>query len=343
MITYITGNIFESSAECLVNTVNCEGYMGKGIAYQFKLRYPQNNRDYVRACRSGELKIGRIHSFFESGKLIVNFPTKDKWREKSRMQYVEAGLDLLGGLVRRESIKSMAVPPLGCGNGGLAWTDVKKVIDEKLSPISGICDITIFEPSLSYKAVPKEAPKLSASSLVLLQMKMHLEQWGFLRMQKAGYFVNYYLGEDYFKFDKWKYGPYSHSMDIVARGVKEYQDYYNLDNTEDTYQLAYQVVVSKRIEKKLQKLIPAIKKAAEYVNAIKNNSDLEGIATVLFLVQNEEDLTQEKLIESFKAWSMDKANRFTEEHIIQCIRYLVDTGIIEENLFGIYKTSKCGN
>lgn len=95
MIQYVTGNIFESKAECLVNTVNCEGYMGKGIAYQFKMRYPQNNKDYVRACKSGELRIGTIHFFFEEGIWIINFPTKDKWREKSRISYVEIGLDRL--------------------------------------------------------------------------------------------------------------------------------------------------------------------------------------------------------------------------------------------------------
>lgn len=85
MIKYVTGNIFESDAKCLVNTVNCEGYMGKGIAYQFKMRYPENNKDYVRACKSGELYIGTIHYYTEGGIWIVNLPTKDKWREKTRV------------------------------------------------------------------------------------------------------------------------------------------------------------------------------------------------------------------------------------------------------------------
>ena len=88
MIRYTTGNIFESNAKCLVNTVNCEGYMGKGIAYQFKMRFPENNRDYVRACKYGNLRIGTIHYYIENGILIVNFPTKDKWREKSQMYYI---------------------------------------------------------------------------------------------------------------------------------------------------------------------------------------------------------------------------------------------------------------
>ena len=79
MFTYLTGDILESTAACLVNTVNCEGYMGKGIAYQFKKRFPENNRDYVRACRAKKLYIGKIHTFYEDGKFIVNFPTKRSW------------------------------------------------------------------------------------------------------------------------------------------------------------------------------------------------------------------------------------------------------------------------
>ena len=83
MIIYTTGDLLKSSAETLVNTVNCEGYMGKGIAYQFKLKFPENNKDYVKACKTGELQIGKLHYYKEDGKIIVNFPTKNKWRAKS--------------------------------------------------------------------------------------------------------------------------------------------------------------------------------------------------------------------------------------------------------------------
>lgn len=159
-------------------------------------------------------------------------------------------------------------------------------------------------------------------------------------MQKTGYFVNFYLKEDYFKFDKWKYGPYSHAIDVIAKGIKEYQDYYNLTNSEDTYKLAYQVVVSKKTEEKLLKLIPAIEKAAKYVNAIEDNQNLEGVATVLFLVQKNPNLTEDKIIKLFKGWSEDKANRFTEKRIRDCLNYLVDTRILIKNLCGIYEINE---
>jgi O-acetyl-ADP-ribose deacetylase (regulator of RNase III) len=95
VIVYTTGNLLNSSADALVNTVNCEGYMGKGIAYQFKLQYPETNIDYVKACKRGTLRIGKLHYFTEKGKLIINFPTKDKWRANSKIEYIANGLDEL--------------------------------------------------------------------------------------------------------------------------------------------------------------------------------------------------------------------------------------------------------
>lgn len=132
MIKYVKGNLLESEAECLVNTVNCEGVMGKGIAYQFKLKFPENNRDYIKACKSGALVIGKLHYWKEDGKVIINFPTKDTWRKKSEIEFIEKGLNELVLLIPKLGIKSIAIPPLGCGNGGLQWGEVKKLILNKI-------------------------------------------------------------------------------------------------------------------------------------------------------------------------------------------------------------------
>lgn len=340
MIKYVTGNIFESKAQCLVNTVNCEGYMGKGIAYQFKLRYPENNKDYMRACKSGELHIGTIHFFIEDGIWIVNFPTKDKWREKSHISYVEVGLDRLVEFIHDKRPTSVAIPPLGCGNGGLEWNEVKGIIDNKLSSVKEICDITVFEPSASYRVMPREAPQVSVSGLVLLQIRMQLQKFDKLRLQKASFMLNYYLGEEYFKFDKWNYGPYSHSLDIVAGGLGEYQKYYNLTNSEDTYKQLYNVICSKKTENKMSKFLPAIKKATKYVNEIDTNKKLEGVTTVLFLVkQNDKILDADAIVVKFKTWSEGKAQRFSEDYIRKCIDYLEETGILFKNICGLYEIS----
>jgi len=340
MIKYIIGNLFESGAQCLVNTVNCEGYMGKGIAYQFKMRFPNNNKDYVRACKSGELHIGSLHHFYEDGTYIVNFPTKDRWREKSKMYYIEEGLDLLVDFIEKKSIISIAIPPLGCGNGGLNWSEVKSLIENKVSTIKDKCDIIIFEPSINYKPVVKKAPKMNVSSLVLLQIRMKLENFGAIRLQKTCFFVNYFLDEEYFKFDKYHYGPYSHAVDIVARNIKEYQQFYGLTNSKDTYDHVYNIICSKNTEEKLKKINPAIDKATDYVNKISDTSMLEGIATVLYLVLTNNTFDEEYLISLFKDWSKDKEKRFSEQKIRECIKYLENTGIIEKNLCNAYELRK---
>ncbi|MBI3606667.1 MAG: macro domain-containing protein [Nitrospirae bacterium] len=133
MIEHTEGNLLLADAEALVNTVNIVGYMGKGIALQFKQAFPENFRAYERACRAKQVKPG--HMFIvETGRMvnpeyIVNFPTKRHWRGKSRLEDIESGLEALVEDIKRLGIHSIAVPPLGCGNGGLDWSDVRPMIE----------------------------------------------------------------------------------------------------------------------------------------------------------------------------------------------------------------------
>lgn len=340
MIEYTKGNMFDCDADCLVNTVNCEGYMGKGIAYQFKMRFPENNKSYVKACKSGKLTVGQMHYYIEDGITIINFPTKNKWRENSKIEYIENGMDSFVELIPQLKVKKIAIPPLGCGNGGLVWNDVKKIIEDKLGNLINKYDFILYEPSVSYKAVPKNPPKLNISGLVLLDIRLNLERFNRIRLQKAGYFVNLFLGENYFKFDKWKYGPYSHSIDIVSKNIKEYQSYYNIDNSKSTFEQVYQVICSEKIDNKFEKLHVAVLKATKYINQINTDKKLEGVATVLYLVQDGEPKNKKKIIDSFKLWSEDKANRFSEEYIEECIEYLENTSIISLDICGNYELTK---
>lgn len=339
MIEFVTGNIFDSGADCLINTVNCEGFMGKGIAYQFKMRFPQNNLDYVKVCKSGQLRIGTIHYFKEEGIWIVNFPTKDRWREKSKIDYIEKGLDELIKFLIEYKPQVVAIPPLGCGNGGLDWNIVKNMIVEKLQPMGNEYTFLVYEPSVSYGAIPKKAPDISVSGLALLQIRLHLKRFNALRLQKAGYFTNYFLEEEYFKFDKWKYGPYSHGIDIVARSLNEYQKYYGLTNSKDTYEQVYKVICSKKVEEKLERLLPAIEKSTIYVNQISTDKKLEGVATVLFIVQKNSQISKERIVQLFREWSEDKAKRFSRGYISECVDYLEETNVIVKNICGDYECS----
>lgn len=340
MIEYVKGNMFECNADCLINTVNCEGYMGKGVAYQFKMRYPENNKSYVKACKSGELTVGKVHHYIEDGITIINFPTKNKWRESSRIEYIESGMNFFVKLLPQLNVKKIAIPPLGCGNGGLIWRDVKGIIENKIADLSDKYDFIIFEPSSSYKAISKKPPQIGVSGLVLLDIRLNLNRFNSIRLQKTGYFVNFFLQEEYFKFDKWKYGPYSHSIDIIARNIKEYQEYYGIDNSKMTFEQIYQVICSEKVDNKFNNLHIAVQKAAEYVNGIRTDKKLEGVATVLYLVQNGLPKNRAQLAADFKNWSEDKANRFSDKYILECIEYLEETSIISLDICGNYELTR---
>ena len=333
MIIYTSGDLLKSSADALVNTVNCEGYMGKGIAYQFKVQYPENNKDYVKACKSGKLEIGKLHYFYERGKIIINFPTKDKWRAKSKIDYIDKGLDELVNLIRNLNIKSISIPPLGSGNGGLIWLDVKQVIENKLSILKDI-QIYVYEPSNNFISKPVAEPNLSTSALILMKIKNKLNKFDTTRLQKAAYLINIFSNSSYFKFKRYRYGPYDNSIAIISRNIKEFQQYYNLKNTQDAYKILYNKIVSEKVETKLSQLEPFINRACNYVNTVETNHELECLSTILFLIEEQKTLYENEIVKYFKDWSTDKASRFSENDIINGIMRLNESGIIEVTLTG---------
>lgn len=145
LVVRASGNLFDSQAQTLVNAVNCVGIMGKGIAWQFKHRYPRMFLDYAARCKRGEVHLGEPYAFpVGGGKLVLNFPTKGHWREASRLQDIVTGLEFLEGNYQQMGITSLAVPPLGCGNGGLAWREVGPVLRESLSRLS--IPVELYEP-----------------------------------------------------------------------------------------------------------------------------------------------------------------------------------------------------
>lgn len=334
MIIYTTGDLLKSSADALVNTVNCEGYMGKGIAYQFKMQFPNNNKDYVKACKTGELQIGKLHHFEEDGKIIINFPTKNKWRAKSKMEYVEKGLDELVKLIEQLGIQSIAIPPLGSGNGGLIWNDVKLLIEKKLSVVDENVQILIYEPSQNYVSQPKAEPKLSLSGLVLMDIKDHLKKFDTLRLQKTAFYMGVFSGEQYFNFTRHKYGPYDNSIAIISRNIKAFQKYHGVKNTQEAYDILYNKIVSNKVESTLASMQTYIKKAADYVNTFDTNHELECASTITYLLKENGTLSQDEIVTKFKQWSEDKANRFSEEDILTGIDQLYSTQVIVNTLVG---------
>lgn len=150
-VEFTRGDIFSANAEALVNAVNCVGVMGRGIALQFRRAFPANYEAYKAACGRGEVRPGELFIYdieqFTNPRHIINFPTKDHWKDGSRMEYIDSGLEALVREVRRLGIRSVAIPPLGCGLGGLRWSEVRPRIGEALEALPGVHAL-VFEPQV---------------------------------------------------------------------------------------------------------------------------------------------------------------------------------------------------
>lgn len=336
MISYTTGNILDSNADAIVNTVNCEGYMGKGIAYQFKLRYPENNEEYIKQCNSGNFKIGSILVFKEANKLILNFPTKDKWRRKSEYDYIHKGLKTLIEKLPSLNVKSIAFPPLGCGNGGLEWNKVKEILVENLTPFEYKYDFILYEPSFNINPIKnsKKVPKLNASHLILMKLKIGLEKFNKTRLQKGAFLINIFSGEEYFKFKAYNYGPYNHSLDVLSREIKEYQQYYNF-STEEAFEQAQKTLMSESIMDKLKKYTKPTINAIDFLNEISSDKEVELITTLLYIITNKKSIQTELIFDEFEKWSKEKADRFTANEIYEELNYLRKKGLVIESLMGL--------
>jgi O-acetyl-ADP-ribose deacetylase (regulator of RNase III) len=143
------GDLFQSTAEAWVNTVNTQGVMGKGLAYEFKKRFPENYKFYQQACKQGQVQIGKMLVFPTQQlqpQYIINFPTKRQWRQKAKLEYIQQGLQDLVRVVQQYGIRSVAIPPLGCGQGGLRWEEVKPLIEQAFAALPEV-EVQLFEPS----------------------------------------------------------------------------------------------------------------------------------------------------------------------------------------------------
>jgi len=149
VITIASGNLLHADVEALVNAVNCVGVMGKGLALQFKNRFPANFEAYAKACKAGEVRIGAMFVFatglHQNPRFLVNFPTKQHWRNSSRIEDIEAGLQSLVGEIRERCIRSIAVPALGCGLGGLEWREVRPRIEAAFASLPEV-DVRLYVP-----------------------------------------------------------------------------------------------------------------------------------------------------------------------------------------------------
>lgn len=231
MIELTHGNLLKADAEALVNTVNTDGYMGKGIALQFKQAFPANFAAYQCACTHGEVQIGRMFVYetdaFYNPRYIINFPTKAHWRGKSRLSYVEQGLVALIDEVKRRSIKSIAVPPLGCGLGGLDWAVVRPLIEQAFAATPDI-HVLLYAPTGTPAAqtmpVGTERQPMTSARALLIKLIEQYNQLAYrlslLEIQKLAYFLQEAGQPLRLNFTKLWYGPYAHNLNKVLERLE---------------------------------------------------------------------------------------------------------------------------
>ncbi len=145
MLRFVSGDLFASKAQALVNTVNCVGVMGKGVALAFRERYPDMFEDYRLKCEQGEIRPGILTLYKDARPWVINFPTKRHWRQRSRLKDIEAGLVTLVKQYGSWGVESLAMPALGCGNGGLRWVEVRPLIERYLAGLD--VDVEVYEPA----------------------------------------------------------------------------------------------------------------------------------------------------------------------------------------------------
>ena len=226
MINEAQGNLIEADVEALVNTVNCVGFMGKGIALQFKRAFPDNFTAYERACKADDVEPGKMCVYetrrLVNPKYIINFPTKRHWRGKSRIEDIESGLRALVSEVKRLGIQSIAVPPLGCGNGGLEWSTVKPMILSAMGELPTV-DVLLYAPRGApdprKMPVRTKPPKLTVARALVLQLMSLYKEVGYsltlLEIQKLAYFLQEADEPLRLRYEKGIYGPYATNLNKV--------------------------------------------------------------------------------------------------------------------------------
>ncbi len=331
MIKYIKGNILDSNAHALVNTVNTMGVMGKGIALQFKKAYPNNFKAYEKACKADELKVGKMFVTLDSNttsgeRVIINFPTKTSWKKPSEYKYIEDGLENLAELIDKKSIKSIAIPPLGAGNGGLNWEKVKRIIEEKLMNLD--IDIYVYEPTLQIQErLIKERIKLTDARALLLHVLYDLvsngEYVSEFSSEKVCYFLQKFGAKKYFKlsFEPNFYGPYSGKVRFVLNALNgSYLMGYSDMNKKPFEPLtllpdAYETV--KNYVESDNELSEIANKTIVFLRGFYSDFALELLSSIDYISMKENTLDKQTIARGLEKWNDRKRTLFSNPKYLE--------------------------
>ena len=337
---YTKGNILSTDAQAIVNTVNTVGVMGKGIALQFKERYPANFKEYARQCKLGLVRIGKMlvtrDNSLDGEKIIINFPTKTEWYKKSQYSYIEEGLEDLVRVIEEYNIKSIAIPPLGCGNGGLRWEKVKELMERYLSKMETV-EIKVFEPNDDVKQileneVIRKNKELTNARAMLLYALFRYEKLGEIATPFAANKIAYFLqksGEPLkLQFVPYIYGPYAQAVEKVLYALNgKYLSGMEQMNASpfEPLKLNYQRYeeVEAYIGKNLSpEQTERLANLFVLIEGFESSLALEILATTHFVKSTNPGLTMEQLYGKIQSWSERKRDLIKKEYITLALNHL---------------------
>jgi O-acetyl-ADP-ribose deacetylase (regulator of RNase III) len=338
MIEFAKGSLLDADVEALVNTVNTEGVMGKGVALQFKRAYPGNYEAYRAACQHGDVRIGHMY-VYDTGELhrprwVINFPTKRHWRSKSRLGDIEAGLVDLRRVLEQLEIRSVALPALGAGLGGLRWDDVRPRIEAALAdlPIRVILYPPQAPPAPTEMRDEGKPPKLTPVRAALLGLlgRFSTPEEGVtpLAVQKLLYFLEA-AGEPLrLKFDRGIYGPYA---DAARHVVQALEGYYLVGYGDGTGERAVRLLADARSQADVilqdhPDTLERFERVAELIDGFESPYGLELLASTHWAAAHGGATNADEATEIVRSWSARKERLFTPEHVAIAWERLSDGG-----------------
>ena len=344
MIEYKTGDILREDAEALVNTVNCVGVMGRGIALQFKKAFPANFKAYAAACKNDEVQPGRMF-VFETGHLtnpryIVNFPTKRHWRGKSRLTDIESGLEALVEVIQSKQIRSIAVPPLGSGLGGLDWADVRARIEAALRDLPEV-HIIVFEPAGApdpkNMSHIREVPEMTAGRAALVEL-IHRYLGGLLdpfvtllEVHKLMYFMQEAGEPLQLRIKKGHYGPYAENLRHVLNAIEGHLVSGYADGSDAPRKKLSLVPGAVEDASRFLESQPETRarfaKVSDLVEGFESPFGLELLSTVHWIMEHEGVSSVDQVVKRTYDWNASK-RQFTPRQIDLAVSVLVRKGWI---------------
>ncbi|MDV3238348.1 MAG: macro domain-containing protein [Gammaproteobacteria bacterium] len=331
MIEHAQGNLLVADAEALVNTVNCVGYMGKGIALQFKQAFPANFKAYEKACRAHEVQPGRMF-IFETGSMvnprfIINFPTKRHWRGKSRIEDIESGLKALIADVKRLGIRSIALPPLGSGLGGLDWNVVRPMIEQAFAELP---EVRVFlyspqgAPAAKDMPVHTSRPKMTPARALFIKLMdqysaLHYRRT-LLEIQKLAYFLQE-AGEPLrLRFEKGLYGPYAHNLNKVLETLEgHYIRGFGDSQKPDTEieLLPHAVEEADAFLERHKESLQRLERVSELIAGFETPYGMELLASVHWVGVHDEPAARDEQVaaQAVQNWNDRKRGMFQPHHV----------------------------